>query len=185
MKLLTPVAIILVCVGMYYLYISPAAMEAKSLAKKEAELSNVLQQVKVLTIKRDEVATSYNSIPQADIDKLNKIIPSKFDAVAFANDVNTIAMQNGLGFQNYITSSPNQSNQDAGEVIDALPYKTTEVSFKVIGKYQDFLKFLAIIEKDQRLMDVVGLKVEEYAKQDKNYNGLMQFDLKINTYSLK
>ncbi len=186
MKFFTPIAVILVCVGMYFLYISPVSMEVKALVQKKNELDNVLQKAKELTQKREEVASAYNSISQTDIDRLNKIIPEKFDSVSFANDVNTIATQNALTFRDYkVSDSVAESQEPSVEQKGTLPFKVSVVSFKVTGQYADFLKFLNKIETSLRLMDVTGLKVEQDPKLDKNSAATMQYTLEIHTYSLK
>ncbi|KND48092.1 MAG: putative pilO [Parcubacteria bacterium C7867-006] len=186
MKFFTPLAVILVCVGMYFLYISPVSMEVKALVQKKTELDDVLQKVKDLTQKREEVSGAYNSISQADIDKLNKVIPERFDSVAFANDISTVATQNSLTFKDYkISDSVPESQESSVEQKGVTPFRVSIVSFKVTGQYADFLRFLNKIETSLRLMDVIGLKVEQDPKQDKNSTATMQYTLEISTYSLK
>lgn len=186
MKLLTPLAIIAVCVGMYFLYITPGAIEVNALVNQKNEYNDVLQKAKELTTKRDELSTSYNSISAADIERLNKIIPAKFDPVVMAHDLSAIASQNKLIFADFKTASA--SDGDRSIVVDpqsALPYKITQISFKVVGQYSDFLRFLNSAEMNLRLLDVVGLDIIPNGATDKANDNSMQFILLVNTYSLQ
>lgn len=185
MKLITPLAVIAVCIGMYFLYITPAAIEMNALSRKKVEYFDVLEKAKELTEKRDALSASYNNISTGDIERLNKILPKNFDPVLLANNLNTVSAQNRLTFLDF--KIVNANLDDRQTVVDpgnALPYKVTVISFKLIGQYTDFLKFIDGLEKSLRLFDVVGLTIEPDTGSDKQDSGIMQFALQVNTYSL-
>ena len=185
MKILTPLAVIAVSIGMYFLYISPSALEVGALMKQKAEYDNVLEKAKELTQKRDELSASYQNISQADIERLNKIVPEKFDPVVMAHDLSVIAAQNRLSFADFKTSVVNQAER--GVVADpqnALPYKVNMVSIKLAGQYADFLRFLDNVELNLRLLDIENLDIAPLTASDKPTDTAMQFTLQINTYSL-
>ena len=79
MKSFLPFIIIAVCVAMYFMYISPTWAKDQTLMAQKAEYTNVLDKIKELTAERDKAIAEYNSISPEDIDKLNKLIPAKFD----------------------------------------------------------------------------------------------------------
>jgi Tfp pilus assembly protein PilO len=188
MRILTPLAVIAVCIGMYFLYITPSAVEVSGLIKKKNEYYDVLQKAKELTSKRDELATTYNSIPATDLDRLAKMVPEKLDPVLLANDVNALAVANRLKIQTFKTGTGDERPAFV-DPQEALPYKVTSVSMVINGQYADFLKFLSGLETSLRLLDVVDMKVEAPSDAtvtgSKVINNAMNFTLQINTYSLK
>lgn len=185
MKLLTPVLIIAISVGMYFMYISPTAMDVKVLNQQKIKLDNILEKAKELKIKRESVLLDYTSISESDLDRFNKVIPEKFDPVIFVNNMNTLAFQDSVTVGNFTISSLGSNNE--GIVSDVAPvstYKITSISFKVTGQYDNLLKFLNNLESSLNLFDVVNLSVEQLTSTGSNKNQ-MQFSLEMNTYSLK
>lgn len=181
MKTLTPIAIIAICFGMYFLYIKPQTDQIKAISQKRDEYYLVLKKVQDISKKREELSVAYNSISQADIDRLNKMIPKTIDVVILANDLSTAAAQNRLVFRDYKADVGDSSQQVVFEG-SVIPYKVSTISFKLDGSYNDFLTFLATIESNLRLLDVTGLTVEADPGQDKKET--MHFSLQISTYSL-
>src|SRR6185295_4215415 len=108
-------------------YINPAVSDAKGLSNKNEEYSIILSKAQELAQKRDEVMTQYNNIPQADLDKLNKIIPTTFDSVLFANDLNNLAVQYGLSIKSIKASSADPVGQDGVTDGSQSPFKTNIV----------------------------------------------------------
>ncbi len=170
---------------MYFLYITPAAVEVNALVTQKSEYEDVLQKAKELATKRDELSLSYNNIPTADIERLNKIVPAKFDPVVMAHDLSALASQNKLAFTDFRASASDGSRQVATNPDSALPYKVTLVSFKLVGQYADFLRFLNSAEMNLRLLDVEGLEVTPNSTSDKISDSSLQFALSVNTYSLQ
>ena len=186
MKLLTPILVIFISVALYFMNIVPLSDDVKALVRTKGLRTNVLLKAQELNSKRGTVADAYASISDSDKDKLNKIIPQKFDSVMFANDLNGIALKNNLSFQDFKVDETGGGDQvTVVEQNSTLPYKTTTTSFVVIGQYFDFVKFMDTVDKSLRLMDVVGLSVEPSVKQEKKDSGLLQFTLIVKTYSLK
>ena len=186
MKTFLPILLIFLSIATYYIYVKPWSMELKALVQKKEELNDVLLKAKDLKVKREDLQGSYDSISQENIDKLNKIIPIKFDSVLFANEISDIATKNKLKFSDYkVDETGGEDKQLSVPNNLQTPYKTTLVNFKLDGQYQDFLAFLKTIESDLRLMDIVSLSTVQLDKQEKSNSGMLQFTLLVNTYSQK
>ena len=91
MKSLLPFIVVGLCAGMYFVYIAPTLSDINLKSEKKAEYENVLGRVKELKQQRDSLSTKYNNVDRSDIEKLNMIIPSKFDTTYFSNDLDAIA----------------------------------------------------------------------------------------------
>lgn len=178
-----PFIIIGLCVGMYFMYISPTIADIQIKREKKSEYTNVLEKVRELKEQRDSLSTTYNSIPIADLEMLNKIIPTKFDPVYFSNDINAMSSKYGMAIREVRIEYP----PSAG-IIDAQVgeknYKTIKVQMVLGGRYEQFLSFLKDLETSLRLIDVVDLNVTAggYTRgQDIN----LDYTLEVQTYSLQ
>jgi Tfp pilus assembly protein PilO len=185
MKLITPFIVIAICIGMYFFYISPTAMEVKALSLKKAEYNTVLEKSRELMIKRDEVLGNYNAISDTNIARLEKVIPETFDTVLFANDLNGMASQYGMTVKDLKVNEPKTEVRDT--IINSSKnktFKTTAVGFKVSGSYAQFTKFLESLESSLRIVDVVGLHIQSGANT-KGSESPLDYTLEVNTYSLR
>ena len=184
MKAITPFLIIGICVGMYFIYIEPNFADIEVLRQKRDEYVNVLEKTKEIKTQRDVATASYNSISIDDIDKLNKMIPAKFDSVVFANDINTIGSKYGLTIESLKVNAPKTQARDVEEsakVKDNI-YKTVTVTFTTRGQYEQFVKFLMDLESSLQLVDVGILSIKSGTGQ-KTIDAL-EYELEVYTYSL-
>ncbi len=193
MKALTPFIVIAICIGMYFIYISPTVADIQSLSAEKANYDTVLQESKDLTIQRDTLLAKYNNISADDISKLEKVVPDTFDAVLFANDVNALASQHGLTIKDmkFDTANSGGTSGTTG-VVSAAPkekYHTTAVTFALSGQYSQFAGFLADLESSLRLMDVVSISARASGGSVTGSKvagpNKIDYTLQVNTYSLK
>ena len=185
MKALTPFLIIGICVGMYFLYMGPVITEIKDLQAKKDEYTNVLNKVKEIKDRRDAVSAEYNNISPENFERLNKIIPKKFDSVVFVNDVNNIASRNGVILKSYKEngSSSASSETTTTEAPEAI-YRTNIIIMNFVGPYKQFLSFLSELETSLQLVDVITLDILS-SSGVKLADNQYQYTLEVNVYSLR
>lgn len=185
MKYILPLIIIGICVGMYFVYISPTVSLVKTLSLKKANYDQVLLQSKQVAAQRDDVFTEYSNISGTDIDKLDKIIPETFNSVLFANDISAMASRNGLIIKDFkIDPSRTEDRTLMINQIKNNPYGTTVATIRLNGQYSQFVNFLNDLESNLRLVDVTKLSIKTIGGQKSTDNSL-EYTLEINTYSLK
>ena len=181
MKAAIPFLIICLCVGVYFLYISPIETEIKSLIIKRDQYYDVLTKSKEIKDRRDAILKQYDSISSGDCTKLDKIIPPKWSPMIFINDINGIAGKDGVIVKDFRAGA--EQTADRGTAAAEL-YKTNTASFTVIAPYGQFKKFLTDMESSLSLMDITGLSVKGQSP-DKPAVDLFNYALEIDTYSLK
>lgn len=170
---------------MYVMYISPTISEVKSLSSQKSAQNDVLAKTRQLSSKREAVLVDYNNISAENIDKLNKIIPDKFNSVLFANDIAGVASRYGLTIKDFKVNEPKTEIRDAivniptGEI-----YKTTVVTLKLQGQYLQFVNFLNDLELNLRLVDVVSLSIKPVGVQSSSTSSL-EYLLEVEVYSLQ
>lgn len=185
MKFFAPIIVIGVAIGMYFFYIDTALPEVQTLRDKKAKYDEVIQKSVELGVLRDNILKEYSSVSPSDSDRLNKLIPMEFNAVIFANDINTMIENNNLSIKDFKTNP--QRTEDRSLITGGdqdIPYVTNVVTFRVIGDYDKFVKFLKELESSLRLIDVVKLSIKSTAGT-KSTDNFLEFSLEINTYSLR
>lgn len=185
MKLIAPLVVIIVSIGMYFFYIDTALPEVQALRDKKTEYDSVMQKAVEIGKLRDDILAEYGSISESDTDRLNKLVPAEFNPVLFANDINTMIINNGLSVKDFKTNP--QRTEDRSLITDnvqQIPYVTNVVTFRVIGDYDKFIKFLKEMETSLRLIDVVKLSVKSTGGT-KSTDNFLEFSVEVNTYSLR
>mgnify|MGYP003393638102 CR=1 FL=1 len=192
MKSFTPLIIVALCIGMYFMYMAPAWDEIAVKREKKAEYQNVLDRVKELKDMRDAVSAQYNDIPAENLAMLSKIIPGKFDSVYFTNDINSMAAKYGMVVKEMRVNLHQVEARQAEEVqIGSEIYKTVTATFKLSGQYDQFLGFLKDLESNLRLIDVISLSIKSTGAQSQAVGSKapretnLDYSLEVQTYSLQ
>lgn len=178
MKGSTAFILIVVSIGLFYTLINPEYKKVKSLRTEAAQYQDVLDNVSKLISTRDALLTKYNSIPKAEIDRLNKILPDNLDTVELALDLDSIASKYGVTIKSVQTLKGDTS---AGAIVlgGDKPYQTAQVSFEFVSSYDSFQKFLRDVETSQRISNVKEISFES------SDNGLYIFRMILEVYYLK
>ncbi len=184
MKQYTPFIVIAVCIGMYFFYISPAITDVQTLSAQKTQYADVLNKVQEVKDKRDAVLASFNSISSTDMDRLDKIVPEKFNSAFLANDLNNIASSDGVTIKSFKESTSNASNGAVTDDTVAPSYQTNIITLNLTGQYDKFLKFLSDLETSLQLVDVVNLTVVP-PSGEKTTDNQFQYTMEINVYSLR
>ena len=181
MKPFIPIALILISIGLFYLFINPHYQTVRDLFRQRGEYRLALSNIEAVKELRDSLETQYNSLPADDIGRLEKMLPQNINAVKLTADLDAIASRHFMTVRGVRINE--QSINDGSAVSGALskPFETTSMTFNVIGSYPNFLSFLKDMEKSLQLIDVKSLSV----KSSGNQANLMQFNVAIQTYWVK
>ncbi len=184
MKPFLPFIIVGICVGMYFMYISPMISDISIERAKKAEYTRVLSSTKELKDKRDSLTASYNEISQENLALLNKIIPTDFDSAVFANDVSSIASRNGITVMDLKVDVARTRERNLADDGTASNYRIVTTNMRVSGPYDRFVSFLKDLESSLQLIDVVNLNITSTTGQ-RPTDLKFEYKLEINTYSLQ
>lgn len=185
MKSILSIFIISVCVGAYFIYIKPLSADIKVLNVKKTEYNDVLNRVKEIKEKRDQLLSQYDNISLEDLDKLNKIIPESINSVILLNNLNNVGSKYGIAVKDYKVTEPNIENVEV--VVAENPneiYKTNKVTMTITGQYHQFLAFIDEMESSLTLFDIVSLNIKPVLNQGVGAN-VMDYVLEANVYSLR
>lgn len=179
MKILTPLVFLALAAAIFFWYIDPTYATVKTLLSQQNELGQALSRSRELQDVRDQLLSRYNTFPQTELDKLQKLLPDHIDNVRLILDLDSMAAKYGMRVRN-VASENDSSRAAAGDLgADDSPYESVILSFTVTGPYTTFRQFLTDLEQSLRLMDVVGLS---FNAAD---TGIYDFTLRVKTYWLK
>ncbi len=193
MKLLTPFIVLGVGIAVYFFYVSPQMTEVKSLIIEKDRRQEILDRSKELAQKRDSILADFSSIDEADIKKLDKIIPESFNPLTFVNDLSVLASGYGIGIKDYkVSNVPSQARDAAVTSENNSQYKTTIATVSFTGQYAQFVKFISTMETSLQLIDVNSLTVNsanatpsQSGASPKPTDNQLQYVLQMNLYSKK
>ena len=178
MKLLFPLIAIVVALGIFIGYVNPQYQKIKSLQVEAARFEAALEQSRQLVAIRERLQNTGKSIPQADLDNLQKLLPDQIDNIRLAMNLDGMAARYGMRVNSVNLGT---SGRAVPEDIAAggQPYGSVMVTFSVAATYDTFRKFLADLESSLRLVDVVGLSFSS------SQGDLYGYQISLRTYWLK
>ncbi|MBX4189361.1 type 4a pilus biogenesis protein PilO [Candidatus Parcubacteria bacterium] len=181
MKNSTAFILFLISVGLTYTFTMPEWAKIAELQAQASSYRSVLDNVKNLEAKRDQLLVQYKNIPPEQIAQLEKILPNNVDTVSLALDLDAIASHYGISLKSVQTSTSNQANPDIFNVEGApsAPYETVDVAIQFTSTYDNFRKFMADVEKSLRIIDVQSVEFKVGA------NNLYDYKVSIQTYWTK
>lgn len=183
MNSLMPIILIVVSLGLFYLHIDPRYLDAQKLSDQKSQYEEALVKAKDLQNVRDELLTKYNSLPQENLAKLERIVPDNLNTVKLVADIDSIAGKYGIPVRTVrVVEESVDTNQQVPVEFVPKPYKTTTIGFKVTATYENLVPFLEDLEKSLQLIDVQSVVFQ--ADNGLN-NGINDYSVSINTYSLR
>lgn len=157
------IAVIIVGSGVLALeyYVKPE-LEKLTAVQAETEIVNdAIKQIQEVIRLRDELLSRYNSISQADIEKIRQFLPTSSSPSKLLVDVEALSRNAGVTITN-ITFS-----EQAGGAARGAPSESPNadvnsfvITVGLTGSYDNFQKFLGLVEHNLRLIDVASVKLQ-------------------------
>ncbi len=180
MKNNTAIILILLSLGLFYTFTNAQYQSVKELQSLANEYDNVLDNASATMELRDSLSVAYGSLPKAEVDRLNKVLPDNIDTVRLALDLDSMASRYGISIKSIRTVMG--SNKDASHIVlpeNESKYDSATITFSFISSYDNFKRLMADVEKSLRIMDVksVSFQVGE--------SGFNDYQVSVDTYWLK
>lgn len=174
------IVLVLLAVGLFYTFTNSQFQEVKELNSLANEYQDVLTNISKILELRDTLLVTYTAIPEAEINRMNKVLPNNIDVVRLALDLDSMASHYGISLKNI--QSRLGAGRDANLIV--LPeyekaYQSATISFSFVSNYTNFKYLLADIEKNLRIMDVRSIS---FQSTDTGFN---EYQISAETYWLK
>ena len=187
MKQYIPYLLIAVSVGLFYVHIDSRYKQVQTLQSQKNEYVAALAKVEELQAQKNQILSTYNNLPKADLVRLDHLLPEKLNSVKLIADMDGVAGKYGITMGNIRVSEDAVDRGDAvGTVAQSKPYRTTSVSFKFTASYQNMVAFLRDLENSLQLIDItaISFNVSEKKAGEVSSN-LHDYQVSFQTYSLK
>lgn len=179
MKSLTPLILIILAIGSFFIFIDPKFGDIKELQEEIDDNQELIDIAVELRRKREELQDKFNMISPEEREKLEKVLPDAVDNVRLINDINNIANDFGVSLTDI---SINEASTPTGEnVVDKTGkmYGEINLNFSVSSRYDTFKEFMYSLERSLRLVDIESFSVT--VEEGVFYN----FKVSLNTYWLR
>ncbi len=179
MRFISGIIFIVIAIALFFGVTNPKYQTTKAVRDKVAQLDEALDRAKELTALRDELSTRYNSFSDAEIKRLNTLLPDSIDTVRLIIDIDNVADAHDLTLLNIAISEDGTAAQVVGP--DSRPYGTMIISFNVLTTYDRFKTFLSDLERSLRILDVDSISFG----QEDPVTGRTTYTIRARTYWLR
>ncbi len=164
-------------------FLGPVKKNWEDITQKSVEkrdFNTALENSRKLMEDRDNLIKIYNDIPDSDLIRLDKLIPSNVEKMELVVEIENLIKKHGFSLKDIQVdiSSADSKNSRAllakESVFDAI---YLDLSF--MGSYRPFLSFVSDLENDLRIMDIESLSFS--SGEDDQY----EYSMRIKTYSKK
>ncbi len=186
MKNIFSIIIIVVSLATFGLVVKPQYSQIKEMQTTDNELESVLDNARTLQSLRDSLLEKRKSLANADISRLEKLIPESADNVKLILEFEQIAAQNNLEIQTASATKDeyDESGTTQGFDVESKDYGIITLDFTLSGGYTEFIAFLSGLEKNIRITDLQTLSISP-PSQGGSIGGQYQYNMSIDTYWLK
>jgi hypothetical protein len=212
-KFLTPIILVGIAVGGFFMFTQPLLGDVNTLRKSISAYNEAMDNSKALDAEKDKLTQKFTSINPNDLEKLEKLLPDSVDNIKLILEIEKLAAPFGMIMKdikyNVVKKKQEekQLNADGTEISqeitdssikleDNKDYGSWDLEFSVYGSYFNFLNFVKSLEKNLRIVDISSVEfssesTEEIGKKTANSttvtnsNNNYKFTFKIKTYWLK
>ncbi len=182
-RTLIPVLSIIIAVLLFIFFVQPQYKEITALQAEIGAYENAATQYGAFNAKLQSLLSTKNSRTLSDNERLDLISAKKIDTTQLLVDIEALAEKQNMLFGNVSTeggeaelATANSAVPEEGGVGAQLV--TADVTFDVIGTYEQFKNFLQDIESSVVLMEVVNITFSA------TETSFQQFSVTVRTYAL-
>lgn len=182
MQKLFPVVLILIAVGLFFVYTSPTYSGPVAEAQTRIRSYNsALEAADAFKERESELAIQRDAIAPEALARLEAFLPDSVNNIQLILDLDALAARSGVRLSNFAVDEASSPSGGEGELAleSSNPVGSLEVTVTAAGTYAAFVNFLEAAEKSLRMLDVVALSVTS------TDNGIYTYDVTFRIYWLQ
>lgn len=184
MRTITPVFSIIIALVVFFSVSKPMFTEIDDIKAQTAQFQEAVDSAQSRNQKLEELINKKQGHDSRDLEYLDALVPQDVDEVKMLVDLKEMAEKHNMligniGVEGGGTGSP--ASDASSEVSGAISYNsfsTADITFGLIGTYEQFKSFLADMERSLVLMEVINIT---FASGE---GDLQQYDLTIRAFGL-
>jgi cell fate (sporulation/competence/biofilm development) regulator YlbF (YheA/YmcA/DUF963 family) len=184
-RTLTPTLAIIASLIIFFLFVQPqyaalssTRVEIESYEKAQSDYENFIRKIEGFETVRDRVSV-------IERDRLDALIPREIDSTQLLVDLEALAENNFLLFGNIEVSETARAldeeaesdTRESGRV--SAPPEHVDISFEVIGTYDQFKEFLLDLEQSLTLYEITRIALSAPPE-----SSFMQYSVSVRSYAL-
>jgi len=181
MRSLMPILLITVSLALFYVFIDPRLEVVRDLVEEENQYQEAILKAEELMVVRDQLLSQYNSIPDSDLNRLERIVPDSVNFVKLVADIDSIGGNHGIVPKGINIAEVLDQSLGIGDPASLKPYLSSTISFSFISSYEDLVSFLTDLEKSLQMIDIKSIT---FSAEGEN-RGLYTFNVSFDTYWLR
>ncbi len=155
-KLTTPVLLIILSIGLFFMYVDPTYNNVQEIIQEQERFDEALDKSKELQMIRDELLAKYNTFSTSDLNRLSKLLPDNVDNVRLVLDIDHIATAYGMRIKD--VSIDTTEDRPAGTIGPSKDkHESVKLSFSMVSTYDNLTKFIRDLEKSLRIVDITEI----------------------------
>ncbi|MDP2676449.1 MAG: type 4a pilus biogenesis protein PilO [bacterium] len=182
MKLILSIVILGGAVVVFLFFARPELDKISLLRAEEGEISQSLAELQELARLRDALLSQYNAVNPLDIERLDKIVPSKIDSGLLIAELESFAQQYNIVLESISITDEQQQRtqqQQRGTIVREVaeqPFEKLPLTLSIVGTYSSFRNFLTRLEMNTRVIDIAEIR---FNAGDEDF---YEFQIDANTY---
>lgn len=185
-RTLTPILSILAALAIFFLYVQPLYGDIRAIQDETNEYRQAVERANEFNNLLSNLIAQRNSFSAREMERLETVVPDSVDVVSLLVDVEAMAASHGMSIggidvadeQTFAEPNESQSTQKSNTAISYGDFAMQDVSFQLIGTYEQMRSMLEDMERSLVLMDIVDLTFEI------GEGDLLQFDVTVRLYAL-
>ena len=160
LRTLTPFLSLIIAILLYFFLIQPQYVDVVMLKGNVEEYDNATAQYQEFTRKLDNKLAKKMDRLVLDNERLDIFIPNSIDSIQLLVDLEAMAGQQKMLFGNVSIdegdvdfSNTNSENEQVSAEL-----ATSDISFEVVGSYEQFKNFIHDLERSLTVFEIVNIK---------------------------
>ena len=190
-KSLIPTLSILTAIVLFLFVVRPQFQEAQLINADISEYQETIEDYQTFNAELAALLDAKNNISITDRERLDMLIPTTVDNTRLLVDIEALAKKNALLFGNVVIESGLGTLGENGKGVSETAVSNTNpvpansnrlitnnISFALIGTYEQFKHFLSEIESSLSLMEVTKISLSAVTGR------FQQYSVTVQTYAL-
>jgi hypothetical protein len=185
-RTLTPIFSIIIALALFFLFIQPTFEEIQDVKKEYDEYQLARKAVGDFLTRLRSLSSQVDNLSAPDVERLESFVPERIDEIGMVVDLEALIESHNMAFGSIAVSEPPKidADLDVAENNSTITFdndfRTTDISFTVIGTYEDMRSLLKDMERSLTLMEIMKLGFSSPASADDP----TVYTITIRTYSL-
>lgn len=187
-RTITPIFSIIIALVIFFFYAKPEFVVIKATQGETKQYEDAAATAAALNNELNALVDKKRSFSAGDLERLDALVPTDINEVRILADLNEIARTHNMLFGNIDVENSDTENAasgqagalggDTGQRVAYTDFLTSDITFSLIGTYEQFKAFLADVEKSLVLLEVINIAFDE------GEGNLQQYNITVRTFSL-